>query len=122
MSEDSCSTVRMKKEEEGKSFPDFFGSVGKGMLIMEKLRSSTGLTPLRFDADTGKTSGNSPGLAPLRFQINDLPAYKFIRIEPQMNADERSCGRTGIKNDEAQGLLSCFSAPAREEFPKKRGI
>ena len=49
MSEDS--SFEQKKKEESKLAPDFFGSLGKGMLAKENLEilgNSPGLTPLGF--------------------------------------------------------------------------
>jgi len=54
MSEDSSINRNQKKKEEGRSAPDFFGSLGKGMVPKENL----------------ETLGNSPGLTPLSFGVN----------------------------------------------------
>jgi hypothetical protein len=51
MSEDHSINRNQKKKEEGRSAPDFVGSLGKGMLEkenLEKLGNSSGLTPLGF--------------------------------------------------------------------------
>ncbi len=72
MSEDS--SFNLKKKEEDRLAPDFFGSLGKGMLAKENLEIlgySSGLTPLSFDATTEFTENtellkNSSGLTPLR--------------------------------------------------------
>ncbi|TRZ88012.1 MAG: hypothetical protein D4R88_08515 [Methanosarcinales archaeon] len=51
MSEDSSFNRNQKKKEEGRSAPDFFSSLGKGMLAKENLEilgNSSGLTPLSF--------------------------------------------------------------------------
>ena len=54
MSEDSSFNRNQKKKEESISAPDFFGSLGKGMVPKENL----------------ETLGNSPGLTPLSFGVN----------------------------------------------------
>ena len=49
MSEDH--SINRKKKEERTSAPDFFGSIGKGMMPKENLETlgnSSGLTPLSF--------------------------------------------------------------------------
>jgi len=49
MSEDSSFNRNPKKKEVGRLAPDFFGSLGKGMLAKENLEilgNSSGLTPL----------------------------------------------------------------------------
>ena len=54
MSEDSSFNRNQKKKEEGRLVPDFFGSLGKGMLAKENLEilgNSSGLTPLSFGAN-----------------------------------------------------------------------
>ncbi len=59
MSEDHSNNRNQKKKEDSKSAPDFFGSLGKGMVPKENLETlgnSSGLTPLM----------NSSGLSPLR--------------------------------------------------------
>ena len=86
MSEDSG--FNPKKKEENRSTPDFFGSLGKGILAKENLEilgNSSGLTPLSFGVNvrnrimdrnrvsdvfsTTENTGilrNSSGLSPLR--------------------------------------------------------
>ncbi len=57
MSEDSSFNRNQKKKEEGRSAPDFFGSMGKGMVPKENLETlgnSSGLTPLGFGVDVRK--------------------------------------------------------------------
>ncbi|MBE0521814.1 MAG: hypothetical protein IBX39_06040, partial [Candidatus Methanoperedenaceae archaeon] len=86
MIEDSSFNRNRKKKEEGRPAPDFFGSLGKGMLAkedMETLETSPGLTPLGFgvrDRVVNRCSvsegfsitentgifQNSSGLSPLR--------------------------------------------------------
>ncbi len=140
MSEDSSFNRNQKKKEEDRLAPDFFGSLGKGMLAKENLEilgNSSGLTPLSFGVNvrnrimdrnpvsdgfsttecTENTEmfSNSLGLSPLDFDI-----------KPQMNADERRCCCIGIENneqDETELNFSCRSAPLslRGEF-HKRGV
>jgi hypothetical protein len=53
MSEDHSINRNQKKKEDGRAAPDFFGSLGKGMLEkedIETLETSPGLTPLGFGA------------------------------------------------------------------------
>lgn len=62
MNEDS--SFNPKKKEEGRSAPDFFGSLGKGMLAKENLEilgNSSGLTPLSFGGNVrNKVMDNNP--------------------------------------------------------------
>ena len=54
MIEDSIFSRNQKKKEEGRSDPDFFGTLGKGILAKEEtgiLGNSPGLTPLGFGVD-----------------------------------------------------------------------
>lgn len=54
MSEDHSIKRNQKKKEESRSAPDFFGSLGKGMVPKENLETlgnSSGLTPLGFGVD-----------------------------------------------------------------------
>jgi len=54
MSEDSSFNRNQKKKEDSRSAPDFFGTLGKGMLAkdnIETLGNSSGLTPLSFGVD-----------------------------------------------------------------------
>ena len=57
MSEDHSIKRNQKKKEESRSAPDFFGSLGKGMVPKENLETlgnSPGLTPLGFGVDVRK--------------------------------------------------------------------
>ncbi len=54
MIEDSIFSRNQKKKEEGRSAPDFFGTLGKGILAKEEIG----------------TPGNSPGLTPLGFGVD----------------------------------------------------
>jgi len=57
MSEDHSIKRNQKKKEESRSAPDFFGSLGKGMVPKENLETlgySSGLTPLGFGVDVRK--------------------------------------------------------------------
>lgn len=70
MSEDSSFSRNQKKKEESKFAPDFFGSLGKGMLPKENIETlgdSSGLTPLGFGVDVRNgILNNSSGLTPIR--------------------------------------------------------
>ena len=55
MSEDSGYNRKQKKEEEGGFAPDICGSLGKGTLAKENI----------------ETLGNSPGLTPLNFCVDE---------------------------------------------------
>ena len=75
MSEDH--SINRKKKEESISAPDFFGSLGKGMVPKENLEmlgNSPGLTPLCFDVDVRKgilkTMPVSEGLSTTEFTEN----------------------------------------------------
>ena len=75
MSEDS--SFNRKKKEERRSAPDFFGTLGKGMVPKENLETlgnSPGLTPLGFGVDVRKrilkTMPLSEGISTTEFTEN----------------------------------------------------
>jgi hypothetical protein len=83
---------RLHKKKEVEYAPDFYGPLGKGMLVMEELRKSPCLNPLRPDVGERETLENSSGLTPLGLsnnvhkQENDLIKNNLIRIKPQIIA------------------------------------
>ncbi|MDO9098592.1 MAG: hypothetical protein Q7U60_10785 [Candidatus Methanoperedens sp.] len=102
MSEDYSFNRNQKKEDERRLAPDFFVSLGKGMLLasegLETLKYSSGLTPLCLGDEINKRG-------------NDLNPFNMIRIEPQNLKSDYLGEGLAIEGTETRRRLSGLSVP-----------
>lgn len=82
MSEDQGLNRNRKKEEERRLAPDFFGSLGKGMLEKEDMRIDQGLTPLQFVNEIHDDNLNPSGLTTLHPSYDNRTLKKSSGLTP----------------------------------------